>query len=136
MSSPKQERALARLRTSAGTVLGAASVAASFLGSRTHDSSLGVWGALALGSFVLCLGSSIWVLLPHEFVFAFGGREFRQEVDRGMRDVADAYRVVVRWMEPALRANRSELAKLTSWLTLSCLFLAIEIILWTTSLVG
>ncbi len=87
-------------------------------------------------SFVLCLGSSIWVLLPHEFVFAFGGREFRQEVDHGMRDVADAYRVVVRWMEPALRANRSELAKLTSWLTLSCLLLAIEIILWTTSLIG
>jgi hypothetical protein len=132
----EQERALARLRTCAGTVLGAASIAASFLGARTRDGSLGVCGATALASFVFCLGSSVWVLLPHEFVFAFGARELRAEADRGMRDVVDAYRVVARWIEPDLQANRVELAKLANWLTLSCLFLTAEIILWTLSLVG
>lgn len=70
----EQERALSGLRTRAGTVLAAASIAGSFLGAKTGHGSLDTWGILALISFVLCFGSAIWVLVPHEFVLPSAAR--------------------------------------------------------------
>jgi hypothetical protein len=132
----EQERTLARLRTGAGTVLGSASIAGSFLSAKTHDGSLDVWGALALVAFVVCIGSAIWVLLPHTFVFAFGGEALRAEAGRGIRDVKEGYHVAAIWIEPHLVANETKMAGLTTWLTVSCVLLAAEIVLWTFSLVG
>ena len=85
---------------------------------------------------VLCLGSAVWVLLPHTFVFAFAGEELRTETGRGIRDVKDGYRVAATWIEPHLHANEDRMARLTNWLTASCVLLAAEIVLWTFSLVG
>ena len=70
----EQERALAGLRARAGTVLAAASIAGSFLADKTGHGSLGVWGVLAMISFVLCVSTAIWVLLAHELVFTFRGQ--------------------------------------------------------------
>lgn len=61
----EQERALAGLRARAGTVLAAASVAGSFFGAKVNHGSLGTWGVLAMIAFALCVGSAVWVLLPH-----------------------------------------------------------------------
>ena len=72
----EQERALARLKSCAGTVLGASSVAGSYLGASTSNGSLNPWTILALVSFVFCFGCAVWVLLPHYLVFAVGGRSF------------------------------------------------------------
>jgi hypothetical protein len=78
----EQERALSGLRMGAGTVLAAASVAGSFLGAKTNHGSLDAWGILAMLSFALCLASAIWVLIPHEFVFAFRGDALVAASDR------------------------------------------------------
>ncbi len=131
----EQEQALSRLRACASTVLAAASIAGSFLGAKTSDGVLDVWGVVALVSFALCSASAIWVLLPREFVFAFRGGALIAANDRPeMRDVAVAYRAAGHWVEPHLRVNGRQLTYLSRWLTASCALLAIEVILWTISL--
>jgi hypothetical protein len=86
---------------------------------------------------VLSVGSAIWVLLPHEFVFAFRGEALLAESDhRGVHDVTEAYRAAGLWTAPHLRTNASKIAALSSWLTASCVLLASEIILWTLSVTG
>ena len=133
----EQERALSALRARAGTILAAASVAGAFLGAKTTHGSLDAWGILALVSFVLSVGGAIWVLLPHEFVFAFCGEVLLAESDHlGVREVTEAYRAAGLWTAPHLRTNASKIAALSSWLTASCVLLASEIILWTLSVTG
>jgi hypothetical protein len=133
----EQERALSALRARAGTVLTAASVAGAFLGAKTSHGSLDAWAVLALISFVLSLGSAIWVLVPHEFVFAFRGEALLAESDhRGVRDVTEAYRAAGIWTAPHLQTNGGKIAVLSGWLTASCVLLASEIVLWTLSVTG
>jgi hypothetical protein len=133
----EQERTLTGLRVRAGTVLAAASVAGSFFGAKTSHGSLGVWGVLAMVSFALCVGSAIWVLLPHAFVFAFSGKTLlAASDDRKVSVVAEAYRTASTWVEPHLEVNRDKIAELSSCLAMSCALLAAEIILSTISLIG
>lgn len=88
-------------------------------------------------SFALCVGSTIWVLLPHEFVFAFRGETLLAESDhRGVSDVGEAYRTAGIWIGPHLEANGSKIAVLSDCLAASCALLAAEVILWTLSLIG
>jgi hypothetical protein len=133
----EQERALSGLRARAGTVLAAASIAGSFFGAKTSHGSLGVWGIVAMVSFTLCVGSAIWVLLPHAFVFAFRGKTLLAESDhRGVSSVTEAYRTAGIWVEPHLEANRRKIVSLSDCLAVSCALLVAEVILWTFSLLG
>lgn len=133
----EQERALAGLRARAGTVLAAASIAGSFLADKTGHGSLGVWGVLAMISFVLCVSTAIWVLLAHELVFTFRGQALLtgSSDHRQTSDVDEAYRTAGIWMRPHLETNRAVLGGLSGWLAVSCALLAAEIILWTISLI-
>jgi len=60
----EQERVVGALRTRSGRILAAASIAGSFLGTKASHGSLDGWGIAALITFVLCLASALWVLLP------------------------------------------------------------------------
>jgi hypothetical protein len=132
----EQERALSALRACAGTVLGSASIAGSFLGARAGGGALDVWGLLAMASCASCLVSAIWVLAPHELAVAFCGDELLADGDaRGIRDIAEAYRAAGGWIEARLETNRRKIDRLADWLTVSCLLLASEVIFWTISLV-
>ena len=123
------------LRTRAGMVLAAASISGSFLGAKVSHSSLDVWASLALIAFVLCVGTAIWVLLPHKLVFAFRGQALLGTSDQeGIDDVVEAYRAVGIWIEPLLDSNRDKIADLSDWFAISCGLLALEVILWTVSL--
>lgn len=131
----EQERALNALRGRAGTVVAAASISGSFLGAKVSHGSLGGWGIAALVVFFLCLASAIWVLLPHELIFAFRGDALLAVSDEeGVGDVTEAYRAAAIWIEPYLDSNRDEIARLSTWFTASCMLLAAEVILWTVSL--
>jgi hypothetical protein len=89
----EQERAASSLRVSAGTVLGAASIAASLVAARVSGGPLAIWALLAAISYALCLASAIWVVLPHELVLSFGGAELMADVDRTEEvDVVEGYR--------------------------------------------
>jgi len=50
--------------------------------------------------------------------------------------MAEAYRIAESWMETSVAENRPVIAGLSYWLTVSCLLLAVEIVLWTVSIVG
>lgn len=133
----EQERSLSGLRTRAGTVLAAASISGSFLGAKASHGSLDVFAILALGAFVLCLASAIWILLPHELVFAFRGDALLAASDhRGVHDVTEAYRAAGIWIESFLDSNRDRIETLSNWFTISCALLALEVILWTVSVAG
>lgn len=118
-------------------MLAAASIAGSFFGAKTNHGTLGALGALAMVAFLLCVGSSIWILLPHAFVFAFDGEGLLAESDHhGTISLAEAYRSAGIWIGPQLETNRREIDYLSDCLALSCLLLGTEVILWTLSLVG
>jgi hypothetical protein len=125
------------LRTRAGTVLAAASVSGSFLGTKVSHGSLDVWAVLALIGFVLCVGAAIYVLLPHKLVFAFRGQALLAASDHeGIDDVTEAYRAAGIWIEPMLESNRNTMAAFSDWFSISCVLLSAEVILWTVGLAG
>jgi len=113
----------------------AASIAGSFLGATASRGALDAWAVLALIAFALCLASSIWVLLPHELVFAFRGDALLAESSRReVEDVTEAYRALSGWLGPILDTNSKKISALSDWFTVSCILLAAEVILWTVSL--
>jgi hypothetical protein len=131
----EQERTLATFRTGAGTVLGAASVAASFLSSRGAGHRLDSWMGAALVVYALCATLAIWVLLPRDLAFSFRGNELivtSEALD--VDEAIDGYRVACGWMEPHLEMNRSTLAGISLLLTWACLLLAIEVVMLTISI--
>jgi hypothetical protein len=133
----EQERALTSLRSCAGTVLGAASIAGSFLGARIGGRVLAAPGVLAMVAFTLCFGSAIWVLLPRDLGLSFGGEQLLADgEDDRATSIEDGYRAASRWIEPQLELNRRMIAWLADWLTISCVMLAVEVVLWTISLTG
>jgi hypothetical protein len=131
----EQERALAGVRAGAGTVLGAASIAGSFLGAKATHGSLDGWAILAMITFALCCVCAIWVLLPHGLALAVGGEDLLAlSDDQDVCDVAEAYRTASGWLDPQVQANDRAVARLSNWLSVSCVLLAIEVTLWTISL--
>jgi uncharacterized membrane protein len=131
----EQERALATFRTGAGTVLGAASVAASLLSARDAGHRLDPWMGVALVAYALCAAVAIWVLLPRDLAFSFRGNELivtSEALD--VDDVVDGYRVACGWIEPHLEMNRSTLAGISQRLTWACMLLAIEVVMLTISI--
>jgi hypothetical protein len=132
-SFDEQERYLSSLRSGAGTVLGAASIAASLLA--THiGRTLNVWAAPAVIAYVLCLASALWVLLPRDLVVSLDGAELISDDDDAVADISKAYRAAVRWSKPRLTRNRRTIDQLADWLTLRCLLLTVEIISCVISL--
>ena len=133
----EQERTVTALRARAGTVLAAASVSGSFLATKVSNGSLDIWAVLALIAFVLCVGAAIYVLLPHQLVFAFRGQALLGASDQeGIDDVTEAYRAAGIWIEPMLDSNRTTIGDLSDWFSVSCVLLTAEVILWTVSLAG
>jgi hypothetical protein len=132
----EQERHLSSLRGGAGTVLGAASIAGSFLAARVGAGSLDLWTALATIAFVLCSSAAIWVLAPRDLALSFGGHDLITVSDaRDVTAVAEGYRAVCSWIEPRLERNRRVLYGLAGWLSVACVLLAVEVALQTISII-
>ena len=70
----QQERRLNELRSRTGTLIAAASVAASFLGGQAAKAEkLDAPGGLAVVGYLVCVASALYVLLPHRLVLEFRG---------------------------------------------------------------
>ena len=133
----EQERALAGLRTRAAAVLATASVAGSLARAGADRGTLRVTGVCALASFVLALWSAIWIMLPHELVFSLRGQDILELADSlGSRDIGQVYRQTGEWIDEYVQENRETLRKLAAWLTASCVFLSIEVVLFGASFVS
>jgi hypothetical protein len=131
----EQERAVSSLRVSAGTVLGAASIAASLVATRLGGRSLDAWVVVATIAYVLCFASAIWVLLPRDLVLSFSGAELLAAGDGDrLAHVTEGYRAASGWIEPYVASNRRRIDRLEDWLTISCLLLSVEVALCTITL--
>jgi uncharacterized membrane protein YhdT len=130
----EQQRDVSGLRASAGTILGTGSIVASLSGVRTGDRGVDVWAILTTVSFALCFACAIWVLLPRSLFVSLGGAELMADADDvRVSDVTDGYRAASTWIEPYLEQNRRTISRLADWLTVSCVLLAIEVVLCTIS---
>lgn len=70
----QQEKRLAELRSRSGTLLAAASIAASVLGAQVARSgSLEPFAALAILAYVGCVLATLYVLAEHRLVLEFRG---------------------------------------------------------------
>jgi hypothetical protein len=86
---------------------------------------------------MLCAASAIWILLPHEMAFAFrGDRLFAGSDRRAITDMAEAYSLAENWIESSVKQNDPVIFSLSYWPTVSCILFAVEIVLWTLSIVG
>jgi hypothetical protein len=125
----EQERRLAGLRVSAGTVLASGSVAGSFLGA---GATRGVLATLALAFYSLCLVGSIWVLMPHDLAFGFQGEDvMRTRAGERHSGTRSAYLAAAFWIERHLELKDEKLSMLSTMLTISCVMLGCEILAWT-----
>jgi hypothetical protein len=128
----EQESRLGDLRGRAGTLLAAASIAASFLGGQSiRAGDLSIVGALALVAYLVCVGACIKVLLPHRLVLAFRGSVLVKAArEAAVADVDEALVAAMDWIERFVDGNRGQLDQLGRWYTIACLALGTEIVLW------
>lgn len=131
----EQERRLGDLRSRAGTLLAAASIAGSFLAAQ--HGSLDAATVLAVLAYVCCAGSAVFVLLPHTLTLEFRG-SIVSDLARslGTSDVERAMEGVTEWLEDFHEDNRGKLDTLGRWYAASCGFLGVEVLLWTLTLTG
>ena len=127
----EQSERLGELRGRTGTLLAAASLAASFLGGQAiRAGDLGIVGGFALLAYLVCVGACIKVLLPHRLVFAFRGSALIDAARETGNDLEATLEAATGWFEAFLEGNRIELERLTRWYTIACLALGAEIVLW------
>jgi hypothetical protein len=130
-SLSEQEQRLSDLRTRAGTILAAASIAGSFLAAK--NGSIDTPAVLAIVAYVACVGAAVYVLLPHELVLEFRGSVVNElEYERG-GGLEAAYEAVTEWLEDFHESNAGALRALGRWYTVACAALAVEVVLWTLS---
>jgi hypothetical protein len=127
-----QAERLSDLRTRAGTLLAAASIAGSFSGL-THG-SLDAVAVAALIAYVASVGACIYVLLPHELATEFrGGALLRAQGETGATE-DEAFRATVRWLEEVRDGNAGKLGELTRWYAAAAVALGVEVTLWIVAL--
>jgi hypothetical protein len=91
----QQEKRQAELRSRAATMLAAASIAGSFLaGQAVKAGTLDGFGVCAVLSYLGCVASSLYVLLPHQLVLEFRGSVALQLALDARADLAATFRAV------------------------------------------
>ena len=130
-SLAEQEKRLSGLRTHAGTILAAASIAGSFLAAK--NGSIDTLAILAIVAYIACVGAAVYVLLPHELVLEFRGSVVNELEDEHGGGLEAAYEAVTEWMEGSHDSNADKLQALGRWYTTACAALGAEVLLWTLS---
>jgi hypothetical protein len=130
-----QERSIEQLRSRAGTVLGAASVTASFLGAQTiqRANGLGVLGVLALLSLASSICASVYVLLPkRDFVFSINAPR-AYEVLYGI-EPTEAERRLIYWLEEYWTSNEEKIETMGQYFFLAAVALIMQFVFWSWAL--
>jgi hypothetical protein len=126
-----QAERLSDLRTRAGTLLAAASIAGSFLG--VTKGTIDTLAVLALIAYLLSVGTAVYTLLPHELTTEFRGTALLRVAREVDATDDEAYEATVNWLEEIRDENFGMLDALARWYVASAVALGIEVILWTLS---
>jgi hypothetical protein len=127
-----QAERLSDLRTRAGTVLAAASIAGSFLGV-THG-TIDTLAVLALIAYLANVAASIYVLLPHELTTEFRGTVVLDLAEEVGATEDEVYEITTRWLEKIRGDNAPTLRSLRRWYVTAVGALAAEVVLWILAL--
>jgi hypothetical protein len=123
---------LSDLRSRAGTLLAAASIAGSFLG--VTRGTLDTVALLALIAYLVSAGAAVWTLLPHMLETQFRGSVLIEASRKASASDDETFEAVVKWFETIRDDNAMVLDKLTRWYVASAVALGIEVVLWTVAL--
>lgn len=135
----EQERAVAEIRSRAGTLLSAAAIATSFLGSPllTHGPNVATW--VAIGAFVGLTVATLRVLWPrYEWEFAIQPSKIISvylERDPEPLGLPSLQREVALHMNASVSRNLGEFGRLTRAFRIASGLLAIEIVASVISIV-
>lgn len=124
----KQEGLLEEMRSRAGILLAASSVAASFLGQRAYLSpSVSSLVFTALAAFVISIGASVFVLLPKKnLVFAPAGADVYASFYAAREDLAEVYRRLAYDLDRFWDSNDLEISRAAKASTIAAGALVIE----------
>jgi hypothetical protein len=139
-SLDQQAAVVDNLRSRAGILLSAASIATGFLAriALADDRSLSTWGWLAGGAFVALVGLCVSVLWArHDWRFSAHPKKLvHHYVDPEGITLARAQRKLALYMGEAWDANREKLRRMFWAFTFACGFLGLEVAFWIADLVG
>jgi hypothetical protein len=126
----KQERVLDELRSRTSILLAAASLAISFLGRPAVDTSVSAVALVAVLSFTVTIGASVYVLLPKStFFFAVSGTAVLEELYEFRDDVSEVRRRLVYDMQRFWEINDRAMQRLFLAFRLAAVGLVVEVVL-------
>jgi hypothetical protein len=127
-----QAERLSDLRTRAGTLLAAASIAGSFLG--VTKGTIDTLAVLALVAYLVSVGTAVYTLLPHELTTEFRGTALLRVAHDVDATDDEAYEATINWLERIRSENVGMLDNLAKWYVASAVALGVEVVLWTLAL--
>lgn len=133
-SLERQERGLEELRARTGVLLGAASLAVSFLGAEAFDRGApAAIALLALVSFMVVLGASVYILLPDRGLsFDVVPYAAYERLYPHRKDLAEVYRRLAFALDAMWRRNDDALQSLKAMYRLAAVSLAAELVVLAT----
>ena len=111
----QQESSLNELRGRTETLIAAASLVASFLGSAAISrDGIDGWSVVALIAFITSIALATWVLLPKEnLIFSVHGSAlFEDEIRDDVFEIAETHRRLAYWLDGYHAVNEPKLARL------------------------
>lgn len=131
----QQERRLHELRSRSGTLVAAASLAASVLGAQAARSGqLETLAGVAIVAYLCCVLAALYLLLPHRLVLEFRGSVLADLATEAGAEADEATRVAAQWIEGFHEHNRGVLRRLSAWYSAALIAVGAEVVLWTVSL--
>lgn len=132
-SLDKQEELLREVRARTGILLAASSLAASFLGRQAFAPSGSILVivviVLALVTFVLSIGASVYVLMPRsELYFSPAGSVLYEQLYAFREDLGEVHRRLAYELDRAWTRNEGQLQKLFLAFRVAAIALGVEVL--------
>jgi hypothetical protein len=126
----KQEALLEEVRSRTGLLLGASSLATSFLGQRAFQGSPSLaFSVIAVAAFVLSIASGVFILLPKDnLVFSLVGTAIYERLYEFREDPSELYRRLAYDMDRFWNSNDEKLQRLFTAYRAAAAALVVEIL--------
>ena len=132
-----QERAAEQPRARTGTLLGASSLTASFLGAQAIQRSggIGTLAALALIALTCSVGLCVYVLLPKRgLVFEISPSTLYESLFDIAEDKPEVHRRLAYWLEDFWQTNQVKIDILGRYYFAAALTLMLQLAFWSWAL--
>jgi hypothetical protein len=132
----RQERLIEELRARTGTLLTAAALVTSLLGTRALSrSDHGFLAFLGVAAAVGTIAASVYILIPKRALeFTTSGSALYEHFASTGASLDEAHRTLAYWNDDAWDTNQGIINRLTAMFTRACASLATAIVFWSLSL--